>query len=122
MRKRKHLASRFLQQGKDSVLSMIRVACYAHQISEAVEMLEHCHEQGYETCLNIMAISIVKDAEIDQVLEIAAKSPALAVVVVDSFGNLYREQIDLPILKSVLYDFEDLLLDCLLYTSDAADE
>ena len=84
---------------KDSVLSMIRVACYAHQISEAVEMLEHCHQLGYETCLNLMSISIVKDAEIDQVLEIAAKTPAAAVVVVDSFGNLYREQIDYLVRK-----------------------
>ena len=41
-----------------------------------------------------MAISIVQDAEIDQVLKIAATTPALAVVVVDSYGNLYREQID----------------------------
>lgn len=84
---------------KDSVLDMIRVACYAHQISEAIEMLEHCEAQGYETCLNIMAISIVKDAEIDQALELAAKSPAHAVVVVDSFGNLYREQIDYLVKK-----------------------
>src|SRR5262249_45707971 len=29
---------------KDSVLDMIRVAFYAHQVSEAVEMIEHCHE------------------------------------------------------------------------------
>lgn len=84
---------------KDSVLSMIRVACYAHQISEAVEMLDHCHLLGYETCLNLMSVSIVKDAEIDQVLEIAAKTPASTVVVVDSFGNLYREQIDYLVRK-----------------------
>jgi len=84
---------------KDSVLDMIRVACYVHQISEAVDMLNHCDELGYETCLNIMAISIVKDAEIDQVLEIAATTPALAVVVVDSYGNLYREQIDFLVKK-----------------------
>jgi len=79
---------------KDSVLSMIRVACYVHQISDALEMLEHCASNGYETTLNIMAISTVADAEIDQALEIAATSPAEVVVVVDSFGNLYREQID----------------------------
>jgi len=78
----------------DSVLDMIRVACYVHQISEAVEMVQHAHDLGYETTINIMAISIVADAEIDQALEIVAKSPADAVVVVDSFGNLYREQID----------------------------
>ena len=79
---------------KDSVIDMIRVACYANQISEAVEMLHHATEQGYETSLNIMAISTVKEAEIDQVLEIARKSPAQVVVVVDSYGSLYREQVD----------------------------
>lgn len=77
-----------------SVLDMIRVACYAHQISEAVEMIHHCHELGYETTLNIMAISTVHDVEIDQVLEIARETPAGTVVVVDSNGALYREQID----------------------------
>lgn len=79
---------------EQSVLDMIRVACYAHQISEAIEMVHFCHELGYETSLNIMAISTVKDAEIDQVLEIARDCPAQVVVVVDSFGSLYREQID----------------------------
>jgi len=83
----------------DSVLDMIRVACYVHQIPEAMEMLEHCHSLGYETTLNIMAISLVGDAEIDQALEIAAKSPAGVVVVVDSYGNLYREQIDYLVRK-----------------------
>ena len=42
-----------------SVLDVIRVACYVHQISEAIEMVEHCHALGYETTLNIMAISVV---------------------------------------------------------------
>jgi 4-hydroxy 2-oxovalerate aldolase len=79
---------------KDSVLDMLRIACYASQIGEAAEMVHHCHELGYETALNIMAISTVKDAEIDQVLEIARDTPAQVVVVVDSNGNLYREQVD----------------------------
>ncbi len=79
---------------KDSVLSMIRVACYVHQVPEAIAMLEHCHAFGYETSLNIMAISTASEAEIDQVLEIARSSPAHVVVVVDSYGALYREQID----------------------------
>ncbi len=79
---------------KDSVLDVIRVACYANEISEALEMLEHCKEMGYETFLNVMAISVTADAEIDTVLRAAADSPASTVVVVDSFGNLYREQVD----------------------------
>ena len=79
---------------KDSVLSMIRVACYATQISEAVEMIHHCHKLGYETTLNLMAVSVCQDAEIDTVLQLGSKTPICAVVVVDSFGNLYREQVD----------------------------
>ncbi len=79
---------------RESVLDMVRVACYANQISEAVEMLDHAHRLGYETSLNIMAISTVSDLEIDQVLGIARKTPAQVVVVVDSNGALYREQVD----------------------------
>ncbi|HMO52107.1 MAG TPA: aldolase catalytic domain-containing protein [Kiritimatiellia bacterium] len=77
-----------------SAISLIRVACYANQISEAAEMLDHAHRLGYETSLNIMAISTVKEVEIDQVLEIARGTPAQVVVVVDSNGALYREQVD----------------------------
>ncbi len=77
-----------------SVIDLTRIACYANQISEAVEMIQHAHELGYETSLNIMAISTVKEAEIDAVLEIARKTPAQVVVVVDSNGALYREQVD----------------------------
>lgn len=84
---------------KDSVLSMIRVACYVNQLSEAVEMIHHCHEQGYETTLNIMAISTVSELEIDQALEVAVKTPVDAVVVVDSNGALYREQVDFLVNK-----------------------
>jgi 4-hydroxy 2-oxovalerate aldolase len=78
----------------ESKLSMIRVAFYAHQVSEAVEMIEHCHELGYETCANLMAISTITDVEIDTVLGEIAKTHAEVMVIVDSFGNLYREQVD----------------------------
>jgi 4-hydroxy 2-oxovalerate aldolase len=86
--------ARQIGPAKDSVLGLIRVACYSHQMAEAVEMIQHAHEMGYETTLNLMAISTVKEAEIDQALEMAARTPAKAVIVVDSNGNLYREQID----------------------------
>jgi 4-hydroxy 2-oxovalerate aldolase len=77
-----------------SKLDMIRVAFYAHQVSEAVQMIEHCHSLGYETCANLMAISNITEIEIDTVLGEIAKTPAQVMVIVDSFGNLYREQID----------------------------
>jgi 4-hydroxy 2-oxovalerate aldolase len=77
-----------------SVLDVIRVACYVSQIPEAVNMVHHAHELGYETTCNIMAISAVQEAEIDQALAELAKTPAGTIVVVDSYGSLYREQID----------------------------
>jgi 4-hydroxy 2-oxovalerate aldolase len=78
-----------------SVLSMIRVAFYAHQVSEAVEMLAHADAMGYETMANLMAVTNVSETEIDTVLSAIRETPAGTVVIVDSFGHLYREQVDL---------------------------
>jgi 4-hydroxy 2-oxovalerate aldolase len=78
----------------ESVLDMIRVAFYAHQVSEAVEMIEHCHALGYETTANLMAVTNVEDVEIDTVLAAIAPTHAGTMVIVDSFGHLYREQVD----------------------------
>ncbi len=78
----------------ESVLDMIRVAFYAHQVSEAVEMINYCDKLGYETCANLMAVSNVEDVEIDTVLSAIRETPAQVMVIVDSFGYLYREQID----------------------------
>ena len=78
-----------------SVLDMIRVAFYAHQVSEAVEMIQHCHELGYEATANLMAVSNISETEIDAVLEAIAPTPASTMVIVDSFGHLYREQVDM---------------------------
>jgi len=83
-----------LLPAKDSVLDMIRVAFYAHQVSEAVDMIRHATELGYETTANLMAVSNITEEEIDTVLEAIADTPATTMVIVDSFGHLYREQID----------------------------
>jgi 4-hydroxy 2-oxovalerate aldolase len=83
-----------IQPASESVLSMIRVAFYAHQVSEAVDMIRHATELGYETTANLMAVSNITETEIDTVLEAIAETPASTMVIVDSFGYLYREQID----------------------------
>ena len=41
----------------ESVIDMIRVATYIYQLPLAIEMIEDAHEKGYETTVNIMAIS-----------------------------------------------------------------
>ena len=76
-----------------SVLDVIRVATYVHQIPVAVDMIKDAADKGYEVTCNLMAVSVLQDAEIDQALESLRDTPASTVVVVDSFGSLYGEQI-----------------------------
>ena len=76
-----------------SVIDLVRVACYIHQIPEAVDMIKDAQDKGYETTCNIMAISTCTETEIGQALEEIAKTPCSTVVVVDSFGSMYGEQI-----------------------------
>lgn len=77
----------------ESVIDMIRTACYIHQIPSAVEMMENFHEKGYETSINLMAISHVTEAELDEALEIVAQTNVDTIYLVDSFGAYYPEQI-----------------------------
>ncbi len=82
-----------------SVLDVIRVATYVHQIPEAVAMINDAAEKGYEVTCNLMAVSAVQEAELDQALEVLAQTPASTIVVVDSYGSLYGEQIEILVKK-----------------------
>jgi 4-hydroxy 2-oxovalerate aldolase len=82
----------FLPKEK-SVLDMIRVATYIHQIPTALDMIKDAHDKGYETTLNLMAVSVVNDRELDEALEILARSEVNVLYIVDSFGALYSEEI-----------------------------
>ena len=78
----------------ESVIDMIRVATYIHQIPAALELVRDAKQKGYEVCLNLMAVSTVPDYELDTGLEVIAKSEEVDYLyVVDSFGSLYYEQI-----------------------------
>ncbi|MBN1501869.1 MAG: aldolase catalytic domain-containing protein [Spirochaetes bacterium] len=78
---------------EDSVVDMIRVAAYIHQIPAALELLEDAHAKGYETTFNLMAISKVSDSHLDEALGIIMESNADVVYLVDSFGTYYSESI-----------------------------
>ncbi len=87
----------------ESVLDMIRVAFYVNQVSEAVDMIHDAAEKGYEVMANLMAVSTASDTEIDQALEVVAESPVDVLVVVDSFGAMYAEQIEILVKKYLDY-------------------
>ena len=78
----------------ESVLDLIRVATYIHQIPLALDMIKDAHDKGYETSLNLMALSTVPERELNEALALVAQSEADVVCIVDSFGALYCEQID----------------------------
>jgi 4-hydroxy 2-oxovalerate aldolase len=88
---------------KDSIFSMVRVATYINQIPAALDMVKDAHDKGYETTLNLMAASIVPERELNEGLELMAKSETKAIYVVDSFGALYREQVDFMMEKYMSY-------------------
>ncbi|MBQ9700046.1 MAG: aldolase catalytic domain-containing protein [Lachnospiraceae bacterium] len=77
---------------KDSVIDMIRTATYIHQIPTAIEMIEDAKEKGYETTVNIMAISKVNEEDLSNGLELLGQSGVDCIYLVDSFGSFYPEQ------------------------------
>ena len=78
---------------KDSVIDMIRIATYVSTIPAAVEMINYCHDMGYETTINIMAVSTAKEEDLKLALDILAKTPVDVIYLVDSYGSLYPEEI-----------------------------
>jgi 4-hydroxy 2-oxovalerate aldolase len=76
---------------EDSVIDMIRVACYAHQMDKAVKLAHHCMDKGYETTINLMAVSSVSEPDLADVLIDVSKSRVPIFYLVDSFGSMYSE-------------------------------
>ncbi len=87
----------------ESVLDLIRVATYIHQLPLALDMVKDAHDKGYETSLNLMAVSGVRERELDEGLAMIADSEVDIVAVVDSFGALYSEQIHFLVRKYLKY-------------------
>ncbi len=87
----------------DSVIDLVRVACYIHQIPSAIEMIEHLHGLGYETSCNIMAVSQANESQIETALEMLCASPVDVIYLVDSYGSLYPETVDSLAVKYLEY-------------------
>ena len=88
---------------QDSVVDMIRIDTYIHQMPLALDMIKDAHDKGYETTLNLMAVSTVQERDLEEALQLLAGSEVEAVYVVDSFGSLYCEQVDTLVQKFLGY-------------------
>lgn len=78
----------------ESVIDLVRIATYINTIPAALDMVQYCKDLGYETTINIMAISNAKETEIKEALQLIGESSVDGIYLVDSYGALYMEQID----------------------------
>ncbi|HEY3329682.1 MAG TPA: aldolase catalytic domain-containing protein [Capsulimonadaceae bacterium] len=76
-----------------SVIDIVRVATYIHQIPTALDMVKDAADKGYKVGLNLMALTTVNDKELDVALEAFAAQPVYGIFIVDSFGSFYTEQV-----------------------------
>ena len=81
-----------IRDRSNSPLDLIRVACYAHQIPGALEIIEDAKAKGYEVTCNIMAISTAQEGDIKVALDMLGKSSVDCIYIVDSYGSIYPEQ------------------------------
>lgn len=83
-----------IPQKDQSIVDMYRVATYIHQIPSAIEMIKDISAKGYETSINIMAVSIVNEKELYKALDLLGQTDVNVIYLVDSFGSLYSEDIE----------------------------
>ncbi len=90
-----------IKPSKESPVDMIRVASYVKDIDKAIFLVNHFSDKGYETTINIMAISKALDNELNEALhQLEEESKADVVYIVDSFGALYQETTEFLIKKA----------------------
>ncbi|MBM7607387.1 4-hydroxy 2-oxovalerate aldolase [Lysinibacillus composti] len=84
---------------EESLLDMIRVACYIREVDKGLELIQMFHELGYETSLNIMALSSVPEHQLIEAFDMVNSSPVDVVYIVDSFGSLDPDNIEHQVKK-----------------------
>ena len=86
---------------QDSPVDMIRVATYVKDVDKAIYLVNHFADKGYETTVNIMAISRALDSELTECLQqLERECQAQIIYIVDSFGSLYQETTEFLIKKA----------------------
>ncbi|MFA6216472.1 MAG: aldolase catalytic domain-containing protein [Candidatus Omnitrophota bacterium] len=89
-----------IKKKKDSPVDMIRVAAYVKDIDKAIFLVNNFADKGYETCVNIMAISRALDNELSEALhQLEEECKAGTIYIVDSFGALYQETTEFLVKK-----------------------
>ena len=84
-----------IKPASESPYQMFRVASYVKNIDKGIDLVNTFHDMGYETTLNIMAVSRDRGPELDEALDqVENECKADILYLVDSFGHFYQEDID----------------------------
>jgi 4-hydroxy 2-oxovalerate aldolase len=83
-----------LVKADDGPVDMIRVASYVLDIDKGIDLAKRCKDLGYQTTINIMAVSAAIESDLIEALEQVNEAPEVDYLyLVDSFGAFYSEQI-----------------------------
>ncbi len=84
-----------VKPANESPFHMVRVASYVQGVDKAIAMANRFHDLGYETCINLMALSRDRGPELDEAMDQCEKEAhAQVIYLVDSFGSFYQEDIE----------------------------
>ncbi len=87
-----------------SRVDMVRIATYVKDVDKAIRLANNATDKGYETAINIMAISHAGSPFLEEALQqIEEETQAKAVYIVDSFGSLYSETVHYLVEKFQMY-------------------
>jgi len=77
-----------------SPFDMARIACYVPDIDKGLELVKRSKDLGYETTINIMAVSAAIRTELVEALNQVEETDELDFLyLVDSYGAFYSEQV-----------------------------
>ena len=86
---------------KNSPVGMVRVASYVKDVDKAIHLVNNFADKGYETAVNIMAISRALDNELNECFhQLEEEAKANVIYIVDSFGALYQETTEFLVKKA----------------------
>ncbi len=97
-----------LPKASESLIDVIRVATYAHDLDEALRLTDQAKENGFETFMNVMAVSTLEPEEVDAFLKRLSVSSIDNVAIVDSFGALYPYHVRYLVHKYMNYLGENI--------------
>ncbi len=93
----------------DTVLDVIRVATYAHDLDRALALVDKAREAGFETFINVMAVSVLEPHEVDDfLLKLRDHGGVDNVALVDSFGALFPYHVRYLVRKYTNYLGNDI--------------